>query len=176
MSCSGDEEEEEDEEPTNASDAENQGSDDLPSVKSSVVDEEGGEEEGTSENDLQSVSSSHRGASTDASPLEPSTVGNPSPSDSPSQSELVETNHWQSPISPSQPITNSDSMPPSPVVVSTNPDLLLTSCETKSTNGQSSPPSPVGSDSTRNFRKRRRSVEIVTQTTDIKRQKANSIR
>lgn len=171
MFCSGDEEDEEDEEPTNASDGENQGSDNLPSVKSATVDEEGEEQEGNSENDLQSESSSHREASTDASPSEQPITENPSPSDSPSQSEPVETSQWQSPISPSQLITtNSDSLPPSPVVVSTNQDLLTT-CETKSTNGRSSPPVAA-----RNFRKRRRSVEVVAQTTDIKRQKADSIR
>ncbi|XP_076158111.1 death domain-associated protein 6 isoform X1 [Alosa pseudoharengus] len=180
----GDEEDEENDEPTNASEGENQGSEDLPSVKSSALeeeDEEGGEEEGTSENDQQSVSSSHREASTDASPPEQPTTENASPSDSPSQSEPVKTilpmdNQWQSPISPSQPITtNLDSLPPSPVVVSTNEDLLLTPCDTKSINGRSSPPSPVGSDSAWNSRKRRRSVEIVPQKTSSKRQKANSM-
>ncbi|XP_041932337.1 death domain-associated protein 6 isoform X2 [Alosa sapidissima] len=181
----GDEEDEENDEPTNASEGENQGSEDLPSVKSSALeeeeDEEGGEEEGTSENDQQSVSSSHREPSTDASPPEQPTTENASPSDSPSQSEPVKTilpmdNQWQSPISPSQPITtNLDSLPPSPVVVSTNEDLLLTPCDTKSINGRSSPPSPVGSDSAWNSRKRRRSVEIVPQKTSSKRQKANSM-
>ncbi|XP_062384941.1 death domain-associated protein 6 [Sardina pilchardus] len=181
----GDEEDEENDEPTNASEGENQGSEDLPSVKSSALeeeeDEEGGEEEGTSENDQQSVgSSSHREVSTDTSPPEQPATENTSPSDSPSQSEPVKTilptdNQWQSPISPSQPITtNSDSLPPSPVVVSTNEDLLI-SCDTKSINGHSPPPSPVGSDSTWNFRKRRRSVEVIPQTTSGKRQKANSM-
>ena len=186
--CSGDEEDEGNDEPTNASDGENQGSEDLPSVKSSVLDEEeeeeggGEEEEGTSENDQQSVSSSHRGASTDTSPPEQPTTENPSPSDSPSQSEPVKTNlledsQWRSPISPAQPITtNTDSLPPSPAVVSTNQDLLLTSCDTKATNGHPSPPSPVKTDSAWSSRKRRKSVDLIPQTTSSKRHKANSMR
>ncbi|XP_042561344.1 death domain-associated protein 6 isoform X2 [Clupea harengus] len=183
----GDEEDEGNDEPTNASDGENQGSEDLPSVKSSVLDEEeeeeggGEEEEGTSENDQQSVSSSHRGASTDTSPPEQPTTENPSPSDSPSQSEPVKTNpledsQWRSPISPAQPITtNTDSLPPSPAVVSTNQDLLLTPCDTKATNGHPSPPSPVKTDSAWSSRKRRKSVDLIPQTTSSKRHKANSM-
>ncbi|XP_063041500.1 death domain-associated protein 6 isoform X2 [Engraulis encrasicolus] len=180
----GDGEEEENGEPVNDSEGEIQESEGgLPSVEQQQQqqqeeeeEEEEDEDEGSSDNDLQSGSSSHRSTSSTPSPLGEPAAESPSPSDTPSQSEpsvtkVEEDSQWQRPVSISPPIaTQTDSLPPSPVVVSTNEDLALTSLDAQAGDEDEDRPSSPAT-----ARKRKRNSEVVSQTTRTKRQKATSV-